>query len=183
MTPPLSTCRRLTKPCCDLSALSSGTGQTHYDETSDEKRAFVPVTPTPPVTCGERVGPSECCSPAIIVTAVVALVPDLMDRSRLDAASRAVGTPIVFVTGPSELPAAVRAIDASLVVVDLSAADALEAVASAGDIRTIGFCSHVERDLLRRARDAGCDEVMARSAMFRHLVELLSPRLDGQGST
>ncbi len=108
------------------------------------------------------------------MTAVVALVPDLMDRSRLDAAGRAVGTPMVFVSDPSELPAAIQAIDASLVIVDLSAPDALDAVAGARDIRTIGFCSHVERALLQSAKDAGCDEVMARSAMFRHLVELLS---------
>ncbi len=99
-----------------------------------------------------------------------------MDRSRLEAAGRAVGTSVVFVNDPLEVPAAVASGDASVVVVDLSAPGALEALALAGTMRTIGFCSHVNRDLLQRAKDAGCDEVLARSVMFRHLDELLSAR-------
>jgi hypothetical protein len=40
--------------------------------------------------------------------------------------------------------------------------------------RVIGFGSHVDRDLLAAARAAGCDQVLARSAFFSRLPQLLS---------
>jgi hypothetical protein len=52
--------------------------------------------------------------------------------------------------------------------------DVLAALAAAG-IRTIGFGSHVDHDLLDAARAAGCNEVLPRSAFFRRLEELLDP--------
>jgi len=39
--------------------------------------------------------------------------------------------------------------------------------------RVIGFGSHVDTDLLAAARLAGCEEVLARSAFFSRLDELL----------
>jgi CheY-like chemotaxis protein len=40
-------------------------------------------------------------------------------------------------------------------------------------ICTIGFVSHVQAELKTRARDAGCDVVLARSAFAQKLPELL----------
>ena len=40
--------------------------------------------------------------------------------------------------------------------------------------RTIGFGSHVDTDVLAAAREAGCDEVLPRSQLFRRLPELLA---------
>ncbi|MDQ1373520.1 MAG: hypothetical protein QOJ09_858, partial [Actinomycetota bacterium] len=50
--------------------------------------------------------------------------------------------------------------------------DAVQGVAAG--VRTIGFGSHVDRELLDAARAAGCDEVMARSEFFRRVRELLT---------
>ncbi|MGI8777969.1 MAG: hypothetical protein ACR2LJ_11465 [Acidimicrobiales bacterium] len=105
------------------------------------------------------------------MSATVAYVPDLMDRSRVAAAS---GT-VTFVTNLADLPAA--ATEADLVIVDLTRPGVLEMVPSL-DGRVIGFANHTERDLMDSARAAGCTTVLARSAFFSRLRELLAPDPD-----
>ena len=95
---------------------------------------------------------------------IVAFVPDLMDRSRLS------GREIDFVASASALTEE----DADLYVVDLSRPGALDAIAVLHDKRVVGFGSHVDTDLLRAARAAGCDAVLARSAFFSHLDDHLA---------
>ena len=98
------------------------------------------------------------------MTRVAAYVPDLMDRSRLDS----VGD-VTFVATPAELATAT----AEVVVVDLSRPGVLEALSQLSGVRTIGFGSHVDEELLDAARAAGCDEVLARSRFFARLDQLL----------
>jgi hypothetical protein len=95
---------------------------------------------------------------------VVGYVPDLMDRSRF-------GGSVTFVGAPLDLISA--SVGADLVIVDLSRPGVLEALASL-EAPTIGFASHVDRELMAAARLAGCGEVLARSAFFSRLPELLS---------
>ncbi len=95
---------------------------------------------------------------------VVAFVPDLMDRSRL---GRLGATPVVHVPGPAAL--AGEAQDGDLVVVDLSRPGVIEVLDQvAGEI--VGFASHVDTELLARARAAGCAEVLPRSRFFATLA-------------
>lgn len=100
---------------------------------------------------------------------IAAYVPDLMDRSKVAAAVPGVR----FVSSPSELAA--LASDGATIVVDLSRPGVLDAVRSLGSSGAvvIGFGSHVDRDLLERAREAGCDRVLARSAFFSRLRQEL----------
>ncbi len=94
---------------------------------------------------------------------VVAYVPDLMDRSKVAAAASGV----VFVSSPAALA---DHADADLVVVDLSRPGVVDAL-PAGP-RLIGFASHVDTDLLARAKAAGCD-AMPRSKFFGNVGTLL----------
>jgi hypothetical protein len=105
------------------------------------------------------------------MTRLVAYVPDLMDRSKIAA----VVPDATFCRVPSELLAAALSQAAELVVVDLSREGVLEAIAelSQAGVATIGFGSHVDRAVLDAARLAGCERVLARSAFFRDLGELL----------
>jgi hypothetical protein len=99
---------------------------------------------------------------------ILALVPDLMDRSKVAAAGD-----VTFVARPEDLAAAVEG--ATLVVVDLTrpgVIDALPVITGRG-VRVIGFANHTRRDIMDSALAAGCDEVMARSAFFARLGELL----------
>lgn len=102
--------------------------------------------------------------------AVAGYVPDLMDRSRIEGAAPG---PVRFASRPADLVA--LAAGADLVVVDLSRAGVLDVLAdvSALGVRVIGFGSHVDTDTLAAARAAGCDQVLARSAFFGRLGELL----------
>lgn len=102
---------------------------------------------------------------------VVAYIPDLMDRSKVAAAAPG---RVTFVARPEALPAAAAAAD--LVVVDLGrpgVLDVLPDVAGLG-MREIGFGSHVDRDVLDEAVAAGCHQVLARSAFFSRLSDLLA---------
>jgi hypothetical protein len=107
------------------------------------------------------------------VTRLVACVPDLMDRSKVAA----VVPDAVFVADPAALVAAARDQGAERIVVDLGRPGALAAIAElAGDgVDVIGFASHVELDLLERARAAGGATVLTRAIFFRRLPELLAP--------
>ena len=77
---------------------------------------------------------------------VLAFVPDLMDRSRLN------GLEITFVSSPEHLR---DAGGDDVVVVDLGRPGVLDALDGITARRTIGFGSHVDRELLEEARTAG----------------------------
>lgn len=95
-------------------------------------------------------------------------IPNIMDRSRFG------GDGVRFVTGAAE------AADAVAIFVDLDRCDDINLFAALGG-HTIGFGAHVDTDRLGAAEAAGFDEVMARSAFFRRLPELLATH--GVGST
>ena len=69
----------------------------------------------------------------------------------------------------------------SLLILDLNSAAlapietlaALKADAELAGIRTLGFVSHVDTARIQAAREAGADQVMARSAFAGQLAEIL----------
>ena len=92
---------------------------------------------------------------------VVALVTDLMDRSRLQATTEVA----VRFVDPAGLAAAT---DADLVVVDLARPGHLDALgACPPGVDVVGFGPHVDEELLARAAAAGCDRVLPRSRFFK----------------
>jgi DNA-binding NarL/FixJ family response regulator len=111
------------------------------------------------------------------MTRVLAFVPDLMDRSKVAAAA---GDRVRFVPTPGALSAELADADrlTDMVVVDLGRPGVLEVLRELQTVdprpRVVGFGSHVDRALLDRARAAGCDEVLARSAFFGRLPDLLA---------
>jgi hypothetical protein len=111
---------------------------------------------------------------------VAAYIPNLMDRSRVAAAAEALGLAVEFAPTAADLDRS-----ADLILVDLGRPGIIDALAAAPPDKTgrsIGFASHVDRDLLRRGREVGCDQVLARSAFFGRLPAILaaaSPTSDG----
>jgi hypothetical protein len=104
------------------------------------------------------------------VVSVVAYVPDLMDRSRVEIAGQSAGLEIDFVSRPEDLASAVAG-GARFVVVDLAQAGVLDVLPRLGPAHTMGFASHVDTALIDAARAAGCDEVLPRSVVFRRLAQ------------
>ena len=98
---------------------------------------------------------------------VVALVPDLMDRSRLSNAVPGVE----FVTDP-----AVTAGADTCVVIDLGrygdAVAEIRRIAPAA--RLVAFGAHVDDDVLAAARRDGADLVLPRSRFFRDPVAAIT---------
>lgn len=92
---------------------------------------------------------------------IAACVPNVMDRSRFG------GHSVRFVDRAAD------AADVALIVVDLDRCEEMSLFAALSG-RTIGFGAHVDGDRLRAANDAGFDQVMARSAFFRQLPDLLA---------
>ncbi len=99
------------------------------------------------------------------MTGIAAYVPDLMDRSRIEA----VVDGVRFVVNPEELEEAAE----TLIVVDLARVGDLARLASVPG-RVIGFGAHVDHELLDAASAAGCDVVLPRSKFFRDLATLMA---------
>ncbi len=113
---------------------------------------------------------------------IVALTPDLMDRSKVSAAAEAGDQAVRFVGSAHLLAATADEAGATLVVVDLSRTGSLDAIrelaarrrATGGRCRIVAFGSHVDRELLDEAAGAGCDQVLARSQFFASLADVLA---------
>ncbi len=113
---------------------------------------------------------------------VLCCVDDFMFSSKISAAAKGVGADLVFVRNPDDILPRVRELKPALVVLDLNAArlQPLKAIAAiradpdTNAVRTVGYVSHVQTDVIRAARQAGCDEVLPRSAFSERLGEILS---------
>ncbi len=110
---------------------------------------------------------------------VLALVRDLIFRSKIDAAALGVGVEPVYA---SSLDAARRQCEANhpkLILVDLSDSTFLcrpvldMARAASPGARLAGFASHVDLKTLKAARDMGFDAVMSRSEFTVRIPDLL----------
>jgi CheY-like chemotaxis protein len=110
---------------------------------------------------------------------IVAIVDDLLFGSKIRAATESAGRRVTFVRHGGSVEDAVRVAGASLVIVDLAAsgaADAIRAVRALEGARIpiIAFASHVRADLIAEARAAGADRVLARSAFVAELPTLVA---------
>ena len=113
---------------------------------------------------------------------VLAVVDDLLFSSKIRAVAERTGRPTTFVRSRSAVLPEIRSKRPDLVIIDLDRATLepmgvigdIKAQPDLGDLRVIGFVSHVNADLIAAARDAGIDLVLARSAFVTRLPELLA---------
>jgi hypothetical protein len=107
---------------------------------------------------------------------VLALAPDLMFASRIEATLSAEGHQVTL-SGPA--PDHAELDRAEAIVVDLDHAPA-ESVTGRG-IPVLGFYSHTDVETRERARKAGVDLVVPRSRMAREMPALVEGLLTGSG--
>ncbi len=100
---------------------------------------------------------------------IVVFAPDLMDRSKIQAAG---GDRVRFVGTVTVLAAALADDETAACLVDLSRPGVVDAVAGAG-VPVTGFVSHVDEERAAAARAVGVD-TLARSVFFRRLAELVA---------
>src|ERR671921_324334 len=96
---------------------------------------------------------------AYVTRRVVGAVEDLLFKSKISETASQLGIEALALLGDVRSDAATR------------------------DVATVGFLSHVQKDLAVAAREAGCDRIVARSAFTKDLqtgkwLEWLSPPPD-----
>jgi len=108
---------------------------------------------------------------------IVACLEDLFFRSKIDATARHLNVPVRF-SDVAGLPRAAGEAGTAAVLVELNdgalgAVEKLRKDAGTRALPVIGFLSHVDRELAKRAEEAGVTRVLPRSQFSENLPELL----------
>ena len=115
---------------------------------------------------------------------VLAAVEDLLFRSKISETASSLGIEAAFPRNPRRLLEAIHESPPDLLILDLNSARfeplallrTIKSDEGTGDVSTVGFLSHVQKDLAIAAREAGCDRVVARSAFTKDLPRILAGR-------
>jgi two-component system cell cycle response regulator DivK len=117
----------------------------------------------------------------MIAPAVLVAVDDLFFWSRIESVAASAGVSVVQAADAQRVENLLALRIPRLIIFDLNSRllHPLETIARIkadprlSSIPLVGFFSHVQRDLERRARDAGCDQVLPRSVFTARLGEIL----------
>jgi CheY-like chemotaxis protein len=120
----------------------------------------------------------------IVARRVLAAVEDLLFKSKISETASTLGIEAAFPRNPRKLLEALRESPPDLLVLDLNSArfeslallQTVKSDEATRDVATVGFLSHVQKDLAVAAQEAGCDRVVARSAFTRDLPQILAGR-------
>lgn len=107
---------------------------------------------------------------------IVASVEDLFFRSKIEATARHLNVPVQFTDAAGLVKACGEdGVAAALVELSEAAVAAVRSIRNGGQagVPIVGFLSHVDRDLAKKAEDAGATQVMPRSQFAENLPELL----------
>ena len=112
----------------------------------------------------------------------MAAVEDLMFKSKISETAATLGVEASFPRSPEKLLDAARTAPPGLLILDLASSrfEPLDLLRTLGSdetlsgVPTVGFLPHVEKDLARAAKEAGCDRIMARSAFTKDLPKVVS---------
>jgi len=113
---------------------------------------------------------------------VVALIPDLIFRTRVESTGQSLGIGVASAATPEQFYELIDETTA-MVIIDLSipleaALSAIQQVQQAKAApKVVAFASHVDADAIRAAKDAGADPVLPRSAFSNQLPDLLQSAL------
>jgi len=114
---------------------------------------------------------------------IVCVMDDLMGSINISSMAKSIGgIELYFERSPDQVLPSIREKHPSLLIFDLNSAKmnpmaaiaAMKADPSLKAIRTLGFVSHVDADTIAAARQAGIDQVLARSAFFGQLRQILT---------
>jgi len=112
---------------------------------------------------------------------IVCVLDDQLFSVKISTVAKAIGAEVYFERSPGTVATRIKEKQPSLVIFDLNCAKLqpmtviaeLKADPLTRPIRTLGFVSHVQTDTIAAARQAGVDEVLARSAFAERLPEIL----------
>jgi CheY-like chemotaxis protein len=113
---------------------------------------------------------------------IVCAIDDLIFSVKISTAAKSLGVEVYFERSADKVVQTVRDRRPSLVIFDLNSArlkpmDAIAAIKNDPElkgIRTLGYVSHVDAAAIDAARQAGVDQVLARSAFTGQLGDILA---------
>jgi CheY-like chemotaxis protein len=116
------------------------------------------------------------------IRTVLTAVDDLFFAAKIQSVARSAGVQLVESRTLEQLQSSAVASVPDLVVLDLHSTTCrpmeairfLKADPRLRLIPVVGFLSHVQGDLERAAREAGCDRVLPRSKFFSRLAQILA---------
>ncbi|HZH89913.1 MAG TPA: hypothetical protein VEX70_04745 [Pyrinomonadaceae bacterium] len=116
---------------------------------------------------------------------VLVAVDDLFFAAKIRAAADHLGIEVLFPRSPEALDEAAKEVARALVIVDLhlqrydpfAVARRFKSDERLRETPLVGFFSHVQVELQRRASDAGFDRVLPRSAFTKRLPEILQGQI------
>lgn len=117
---------------------------------------------------------------------ILAAVDELFFKIRIVEAAKQVGARLATASTAADVLARARAERPALIILDLHSEpcapievlQSLKADPELKAIPTLGYFSHVRDEVGRRALEAGCDQVLPRSAFSAKLPDLLRPYAD-----
>ncbi len=112
---------------------------------------------------------------------VISAVDDLFFLSKIESVAKALGISVARASNENQLEKLLVGELPKMIILDLNgrglaplgAIRRIKADTRLSNIRLIGFLSHVHHELAQEAREAGCDQVMPRSAFSAHLPKIL----------
>ncbi|MFL6544142.1 MAG: hypothetical protein ACJ8LM_03045 [Candidatus Udaeobacter sp.] len=118
-----------------------------------------------------------------VIRIVIAAVDDIFFASKIRATAEHLNVNVVFVRTSDDALAAVSHGTPVALIADLHSqkidvfklSQTLRNVPGFGNARFIGFYSHVQSELPKRAMAAGFDEAVPRSLFTKQLAKILSP--------
>ena len=110
---------------------------------------------------------------------VLVAVTDLFFKGKITEVAHQVSGDIVLATSAEAVHDVAAQLSPSRMIIDLNETkfDPIETIKDLKkthpSIHVVGFVSHVQRDVMARAKAVGCDEILARSVFVQKLPELL----------
>ena len=113
---------------------------------------------------------------------IVCAIDDLIFSIKISTTAKQLGVAVHFERSRENVLPVVREKQPSLVIFDLNSARlapmaaiaAIKADPALQAVKTLGYVSHVDSDTIAAARQAGVDQVLARSAFSDRLGEILT---------
>jgi PleD family two-component response regulator len=113
---------------------------------------------------------------------ILCVIDDLLFSIKISTAAKHLGVDVYFERAAAMVMPRIREKKPSLVIFDLNGSrlEPMQRIADMKadpelkDVRSLGYVSHVDAATVAAAREAGIDEVMARSAFSARLGEILT---------
>ncbi len=116
---------------------------------------------------------------------VLSAVDDMFFSAKIRSTAKLIGVDVIEATDIAQLEERLTGPTPKMILLDLNsracapldAVRRIKADAKLSKVPVIGFLSHVQHELERQAREAGCDQVLPRSSFSANLPRILEAAL------